>query len=170
MMLLAAVYQYDDSPSVLPYLIVCAVIGAIFLLYVRHTRGRSDAMRKLADRHGLQYLAMTLPAEFPRKLLDDLYAGWLIPRWEAPQNVIGGAQGDDILVAFDITVHRGKSHYRRTVVARRSPNHSPKESFGKRYLYRMMGDWQLVTLQSSVLSISRLIEPGTIEKLWEQLR
>lgn len=153
----------------LPYLFVGVVIGAIFILYVRHTRGRSDTMRRLAARRGLQYLGMTVPTEFPRKILDDLYTGWLIPRWDGPHNAISGVEGNDFLVAFDIRVHRGKSHYRRTIVARRSSNATPKTGVGKRYLYRTMGDWQMVTLQSSVLSISRLIEPGTIEKLWERL-
>jgi hypothetical protein len=170
MMLFAALYQYDDSPSILPYVIVGAILGAIFVLYVRHTQGRSDAMRRLADKRGLKYRTMTLPEEFPRKLLDDLYTGWLIPRWEGPHNVIGGFEGDDLLLAFDIKVHRRKSHYRRTVVARRSASAKPKAGIDRRYLYRTMGDWQIVTRKSSVLSISRLIEPGMIEKQWEKMR
>ena len=170
MMLVATFYQYDDSPSPLPVILLFAVIGGIFYLYVRHVRGRADAMRKLAGKDGFAFLGNTLPSEFPRKLLDDLYAGWLIPRWEGPRNMVRGFNGNDILLAFDITVHRGKSHYRRTIVALRSTTATPKTGIGDDYVYRSGSDWQIVTPKSSVLSIPRLIAPRTIEKLWERLR
>ena len=170
MMLVATFYQYDESPSVLPFLLVCSVIGAILFLYLRHMRGRAAAMRKLAEREGFDFLGTALPAQFPRKLLDDLYAGWLIPRWEGPRNVVRGVDGDELMLAFDVTVHRGKSHYRRTVVALRSAKATPKTTVGERYLYRSTGDWQMVTPQSNILSIPRLITPRMIVKLWERLR
>ena len=166
----ALFFQYNASPSILPLVAMATVAGTGTLLYFRYWRERSDALRKLASKRGLRWLPNTLPGDFPRKLLDDLYCGWVMPRWTRPHNMIGGEAGTDFLLAFDITVAKGDTSYRRTIVARRSATATPKSSLGKGYLYRCAGEWQLATPESSVFANSRLIDPGTIEKLWEQLR
>ena len=168
--MLAFLFQYDDSPSVFPAVGVAALAGGLFLLYARRNRGRAEAMRKLADRRGLTAIYTTLPRDFPRRLVDEQYAGWLIPRWSNPHNIIGGQVGQDFLLAFDINVLKGEKTYRRTIVARSSATPTEKSGIGKGYVYRARGDWQMATLESSQFVIGRLIEPGTIERLWESLR
>ena len=169
-MSLGLLIQYSDSPSILPVVAIAAAAGGLLFLYFRRQRNRTKAMQKLADKRGLTWLYNTLPREFPRKLLDDQYTGWLIPRWSNPHNVIGGEQGPDYLIAFDITVLKGKGSYQRTIVARRSATATPKPTFEKGYIHRTFGDWQMATRDSTQLTLPRIIEPYTINKLWELLR
>jgi hypothetical protein len=158
------------APSSLPYIAIAAVAGTSALVYLRYRRGRSDALRFLAAKQGLEWFGNMLPSEFPRKLLDELYSGWVMPRWTSPHNVVGGNVGTDFLLAFDIAVAKGESCYQRTIVARRSAGVKAKSSFIKGYVCRCCGEWHLATLESSVMVLPRIIEPGAIEKLWEQLR
>ncbi len=169
-MSLGLLFQFSDYPSILPVVAIAAVAGGLLFLYGRRHRVRTSAMRKLADKRGLPWLYNTLPREFPRKLLDDQYTGWLIPRWSNPHNVIGGEDGPDYLLAFDINVQKGKGSYQRTIVARRSAIMKPKAAFEKGYIYRTFGDWQMVTRDSTQLTLPRIIEPYTVEKLWDLLR
>ena len=162
--------QVSYAPSPLPYLAIAAAAGTGALVYLRYRRGRSDALRLLAAKHGLQWLGTILPSEFPRKILDELYCGWVMPRWTSPRNVMGGELGTDYLLAFDITVAKGESCYQRTIVARRSADAKAKANFAKGYVYRCAGEWHIATPESSTMVLPRMIEPGTIEKLWEQLR
>jgi hypothetical protein len=168
-MLFANFLQVSYSPSRLPYVLLAVAAGIGVVLYLRFRRGRADIMRAFASKRGLQWLGSVPPADFPRKILDEVYAGWVMPRWSAPQNVIGGMLGSDLLLAFDITVAKGDGVYHRTIVARRSPTAVPKSNFPKGYIYRCAGEWHLATMESSTMVVEKLIEPASIEKLWLQL-
>lgn len=160
--------SYDPSP--LPYVVMAGLVVSSVFVYRKYRRRRADGMGLLAKKHGLQWLGMTLPSDFPRKLLDDLYSGWAVPRWSSPHNVIGGAQGEDYLLAFDITVAKNDTTYQRTIVARRSRTAKAKISFTRGYIYRCLGLWHISTPESTVIVLPRMIELVMIEKLWEQLR
>ena len=162
--------QVSYAPSPLPYIAAVAIAGVGATLYLKLRPGRSDALRLLAAKRGLKWLGTTLPSEFPRKLLDELYSGWVMPRWTSPRNVMGGDVGTDYLLAFDITVAKGESTYTRTIVARRAAEAKPRANLAKGYVYRCVGNWHLATPERSVMVVDRLIEPGVIEKLWNQLR
>lgn len=161
--------QVSYARSSLRYFALAAVVGTGAIMYLRYRRGRSETLRLLAAKQGLQWLGTRLPSEFPRKILDELYRGWVMPRWTSPRNVVGGDVGTGYLLAFDITVAKGESHYQRTIVARRSKGANPTVDFRKGYVCRCAGKWRIVTPESSTMVLSRLIEPGGIEKLWEQL-
>ena len=169
-MSLGLLYQVSYDPSPWPYVLIALIAGAGTLLYLKYRPSRQDELRALAAKRDLKWLGNTLPTEFPRKLLDELYIGWVMPRWSAPHNVIGGEEGTDYLLAFDVTVAKGEGSYQRTIVARRSATAAAKAAFTKGYWYRNERDWHLATLESSISIVPRLIEPAMIDKLWEQLR
>jgi len=166
----ALLFQVSYAPSPMPYVALAVAAGTGAVVYLRYRRHRSEALRLLANKLGLLWLGTMLPSDFPRRLLDDLYTGWAVPRWSSPHNIIGGKVGEDFLLAFDMTVAKGDARYQRTVVARRSPTAKARANFARGYVYRCLGEWHIATLESAILASPRVIEPGTIEKLWEQLR
>jgi len=155
---------------IFPAILAFATAAAVLFYFVRANPGRTELMRKFAARRGLDGPSFLLPADFPRRMLDELYSGWVMPRWSGPHNVIAGADGQDLILAFDITVQRRKGVYRRTVIARRCADFQPKSKPPKGYVYRASSPWQMLSLESGHRTTSRLIDPPEIERVWELLK
>jgi hypothetical protein len=169
-MVLGLFYQSGGAAATLPAVMVFLALGGVLFYIGRASQRRSESLRKLAKRRGLEGVSYNLPREFPRKMLDELYSGWAVPRWSGPHNVIAGAEGSDLVVAFDVTIQRRKSTYRRTIIARRSADFQPKSKIPKGYVYRAADGWQLMTPESRSLSVPHLMSAAEIERGWEVLR
>jgi hypothetical protein len=90
--------------------------------------------------------------------------------WSKSYNAIGGQDGTDYLLAFDIRVGWGRNSYRQTVVALRSSEvRMPPLNRGG-YIYREGSGWRLVIPKHSWLRAWDVLAPDTIEALWQALK
>ena len=169
-MVLGLYYQSGGPAATLPAVMVFLTAAGILFYIGRTSRRRTESLRKLAVRRGFEGVSCNLPRDFPRKMLDELYSGWVVPRWSGPHNVIAGEDGQDFILAFDVTIQRRKSTYNRTIVARRSASFEPKSKIPKGYVYRASEGWQIMTPESRYFSVPHLIGAAEIERVWEQLR
>jgi hypothetical protein len=169
-MALTLFYQSGSAAGILPAVMVFLAAAGVLIYIGSGNHRRSESLRKLARRRGLEGVSCNLPRDFPRKVLDELYSGWVVPRWTAPHNVVAGGDGKDLVLAFDVTIQRRKSSYRRTIVARRAASFEPKSNIPKGYVYRAADPWQMMTLESSYFSVPHLIDAAEIERVWELLK
>jgi hypothetical protein len=143
------------------FVIAIAVIVLVINLYLKHER--TEKMKGLAQRRGLEFLGRWLPAEYvgqPRPS-PALYSG--------PRNVIfGKAQDGDLILAYDTDMPKGRKTYSMTVVARRwqtFPPLTPRPDSSLRSFDT--GHWRSVYLDWGWFSIPQEMSTDTIERVWK---
>ena len=160
-----------DGGSNFGFVVVCGFAVFGFVLYrswVRRERRR--ALAELARERRFGPGPDRLPADFPVAILDDFFNNWILgPNWQGVQNVVGGEDGANSLLAFDVSVRRGRTAIRQTVVARRSFQFQVKQSVAAGYRYRVCGEWQAVTKREGWVPSDNLLWPVEIERLWRML-
>jgi hypothetical protein len=150
--------QLEFNPVPFIFLGWIALFG--FLPLALRTR-RRRAMTRLAYKRSFDVLERELPADFQTMLRG-------LGRWDTVRNAVAGFENDDMLVAFDIEMPRGRSNYLQTVVARRcaQPVHrldQPPSGFA----LRTMDNWRALMLSGGFGPST--IAPERIEQLWDAL-
>jgi hypothetical protein len=144
----------------IPLLILGSIVSLNILFFALRSRRRSG-LKRLAKKRGLDVLQRDLPADF-QKMLSGLSS------WDTVSNAVAGFEDNDMLVAFDIEMPRGRGTYLLTVVARRCARPvNPIVQPPKEYALRTMDNWRALMLSGGFGPST--ISPQRIEQLWQAL-
>ena len=169
-MVLLAFDESGDSASSLPAIVFFLFVGFVVFCFAWSNYRRRQSMRELASVRGLDWLSRGLPGNFPRTTLNSLFPGRIFGGLHSARNDVGVQDGADYLLAFDVSISRGKGSSSQTVIARRSLNLRPATNLPPGYLSLSAGGWRVVTPQPKVLTWPSLVQPAVIERLWDLLR
>jgi hypothetical protein len=122
----------------------------------------------LAARHRLGTLGGSLPEGFPQQALEPQTHWWAGLKQMAIENLVGGWEGEDFLLVFDLIEGSGKRRSKRTIIARKVAHPGAgRLTVASGLAMKKMGDWYVAT--GGGIFNRGLLKPSTIERAWAAL-